>query len=103
MRKGLEDIYREIKNVKKMEGLSVPARSVPDETGKLFNEAADQLDEIMRSTEEATVHIMDIVEKHQELIEKSGDLLRRFRSGGASKEAVNQLINLQETHEADLI
>jgi chemotaxis protein CheZ len=100
MRKGLEDIYREIKSVKDMNG--VPAAEAPRETDKLLTEAADQLDEIMRSTEEATVRIMDIVEKHQEMIQKSGELLRTFRSGGATKEAVNQLLDLQEMHESDL-
>jgi chemotaxis protein CheZ len=100
MRKGLEDIYREINNVKKMEGMH-PAEA-PRETDKLLTEATDQLDEIMRSTEDATVRIMDIVEKHQEMIKKSGELLRTFRSGGATKEAVNQLLDLQEMHEADL-
>jgi chemotaxis protein CheZ len=98
MRRGLEDIYREIKDVKSMQG--VP--SGPKETGRLLNEAADQLDEIMRTTEEATVRIMDIVEKHQEMIGKSGDLLKTFRTGGASKEAVDKLCDLQEMHERDL-
>lgn len=100
MRKGLEDIYREIKSVKNMNG--VPAAEAPRETDKLLSEATDQLDEIMRSTEEATVRIMDIVEKHQEMIIKSGELLRTFRSGGATKEAVNKLLDLQEMHESDL-
>lgn len=100
MRKGLEDIYREIKNVKKMNGM--PPDAAPRETDKLLAEATDQLDEIMRSTEDATVRIMDIVEKHQEMIKKSGELLRSFRSGGATKEAVNKLLELQETHESDL-
>lgn len=100
MRKGLEEIYREIKQIKQME--SMPSLA-PKEANELLSEATDQLDEILRSTEEATVHILDIVEKHQEMINKSGELVRQFRSGGATKEAVNKLLELQETHESDLV
>jgi chemotaxis protein CheZ len=37
------------------------------------------------------------------MINKSGELVRQFRSGGATKEAVNKLLELQETHESDLV
>jgi len=100
MRKGLEEIYREIKQIKQME--SIPNQPTAEQANELLSEATDQLDEILRSTEEATVHILDIVEKHQEMINKSGELVRKFRSGGATKQAVNKLLDLQEAHESDL-
>lgn len=100
MRHGLEEIYKEIKKAKREEGAGA-AHEV--DTDQLLSEASDQLDQILQSTEDATVRIMDIVEKHQEMIAHSGKLLREFRSGGASKESVNKLIELNDAHTADLI
>lgn len=100
MKNSLEEIYREIVDVKK--GMKGSPTADNRETDMLITEASDQLDEIMKSTEEATVSIMDIVEKHQEMIVKSGELLETFRTGGASKQAVNELIELNDTHQSDL-
>lgn len=101
MRHGLEEIYLEIKQAKRES--YCPTSTHPVETDELLSEASDQLDEILKSTEDATVRIMDIVEKHQEMIAKSGELLRDFRSGGASKANVDKLIELNDTHTSDLI
>jgi chemotaxis protein CheZ len=100
MRNSLEEIYHEIVDVKK--GMKSSPTADNRETDMLLTEATDHLDEIMKSTEEATVSIMDIVEKHQEMIIKSGELLSTFRTGGASKQAVDELIDLNDVHQKDL-
>ena len=100
MRQGFKDIYSEIKAVKALDAPSLPRKGQAD---KLFSEATDQLDEIMKATESATVSIMDIVEKHQDMVKVSGKLLRKFRSGGASKEAVTELISQNDAHQKDLL
>ncbi|NJB66865.1 chemotaxis protein CheZ [Desulfobaculum xiamenense] len=103
MRHGLEEIYKEIKKAKQNDSAASLSSGSRSETDQLITEASDQLDEILKSTEDATVRIMDIVEKHQEMIAQSGKLLREFRSGGASKDSVNRLIELNDTHTSDLI
>jgi len=88
MRRGLQDIYKEIAAVKRETG-GAPAS--PQDADKLFSEASDQLDAILQSTETATVQIMDIVEEFQENLGKVTRLADSFRSGGASKKAVEEL------------
>ncbi len=100
MREGLEQIYGEIRRAKR-EAAKRPKGG--RETGELIEEASDQLDAILKSTEDATVRIMDIVERHQEMIGKSGELLAAFRSGGARKDSVEELIALNDLHQTDLM
>lgn len=100
MRQGFKDIYKEIKAVKSLDAPRLPGKGQAD---KLFSEATDQLDQIMKATESATVSIMDIVEKHQDMIKTSGKLLRKFRSGGARKESVDELISQNDLHQQDLL
>lgn len=100
MREGLEKIYSEIRRAKKEAGKRPKGSR---ETEELIGEASDQLDAILQSTEEATVSIMDIVEKHQEMIVASGNLLEEFRTGGAKKDSVEELIALNQQHQADLL
>lgn len=100
MREGLERIYGEIREARREAGQR--PRGGP-ETGELISEASDQLDAILRSTEDATVRIMDIVEQHQEMVRASGELLAAFRTGGARKDAVEELIRQNEAHQAHLM
>lgn len=100
MREGLEKIYGEIRKAKKEAGKKVRGDK---ETNELISEASDQLDAILKSTENATVRIMDIVEKHQEMIIQSGDLLKEFRTGGAKKVNVEKLIELNDAHQEALM
>ncbi|BBD07755.1 protein phosphatase CheZ [Desulfovibrio ferrophilus] len=99
MREGLEQIYGEIKKAKKdaAKGLT------PEDTNELINQASDELDAILESTESATVKIMDIVEDHQERVINAGTLLQTFRTGGASKDNVNELIELNQKNQQDLM
>lgn len=100
MREGLEKIYKEINKAKKdaAKGLDQPT-----ETNKLINQASNQLDAILQSTEDATVAIMDIVEAHQQRVMHVGEVLQQFRSGGASKDNVNELIELNAQNQRDLM
>lgn len=100
MREGLEQIYGEIREARREAGQRPRGES---ETGELISEASDQLDAILRSTEDATVRIMDIVEQHQEMVTASGELLAAFRTGGARKDAVEELIRQNDAHQAHLL
>jgi chemotaxis protein CheZ len=93
MRRSLQDIYKEIKAVKHEGGASAPAV----DADKLFSEASNQLDEILTSTEKATEQIMDIVEDLQNNLTKSSELVESFKSGGASKKAVEELAAMTAT------
>lgn len=88
MRRGLQDIYKEIAAVKRETG---PAAVAAGDADRLFSEASDQLDAILASTETATVQIMDIVEDFQENLARTTRLVDSFRSGGASRKAVEEL------------
>lgn len=99
MREGLEQIYREIKQAKKDAAQNVNT----DDTGKLISQASNELDAILASTEDATVKIMDIVEDHQERVIEVGKLLKTFRTGGASKDNVNELIEMNQKNQQDLM
>jgi chemotaxis protein CheZ len=82
MREGLEKIYGEIREARREAGQRPRGEN---ETGELISEASDQLDAILRSTEEATVRIMDIVEQHQEMVTASGELLAAFRTAAPAR------------------
>jgi chemotaxis protein CheZ len=64
LRSGLGTVYREINSARKESSGSPSPKPQHEDTSKLFMEASDQLDQILRSTEQATVEIMDIVEQH---------------------------------------
>jgi chemotaxis protein CheZ len=100
MRRGLQEIYKEINAVKQETGQS---RVNPDDADKLFSEASDQLDAILKSTETATVQIMDIVEDFQDNLAKTTTLVDSFRSGGASKKAVEELASMNATANAKMV
>ncbi|MDR1658811.1 MAG: protein phosphatase CheZ [Desulfovibrio sp.] len=79
MRQGLKDIYREISTASSEQGCSVPV------TDALFHEASTQLGEVLKTTENATMSIMEIVERHLDLQAESAAILERMRSGRATK------------------
>lgn len=74
MRQGLQNIYREINQAAKLDnGGSVETEKA--EADQLFQEAAQQLDKILQTTEKATSDIMDIVEKHLDLQAETASVL----------------------------
>ena len=74
MRQGLQDIYKEINQAAKTEN-EHHVESDKQQADQIFQEAAQQLDKILQTTETATTEIMDIVEKHMDLQAQSGALL----------------------------
>ena len=84
---GLKDIYQEIRTVRA--GSEENAQAVietdanPDE---LFSEASDQLDAVLRSTEQAASQIIDTVEQLQEMSTVVSRIVAGFESGGVTKE-----------------
>ena len=87
MRQGLKDIYQQISTAS-----SDQATPVPD-TDALFHEASDQLGEVLKATETATMSIMEIVEKHLDLQAESAELLAAVREGAATE---SQKLRLSE-------
>lgn len=63
------------------------------ETDALFHEASDQLGEVLKATETATMNIMEIVEKHLDLQAESSELLAAVREGAATP---GQMVRLEE-------
>ncbi|GKT31227.1 protein phosphatase CheZ, partial [Aduncisulcus paluster] len=70
---------------------------VDSDPDQLFNEASDQLDAIMRTTEKATQDIMDILEKTQETQFALANIIKAFESGGVKKEQREELANINDT------
>ena len=62
LQKGFKDIYQEIKTAKNVNGPLTPTAEDPNE---LFSQASNQLDAILRTTESATVKIIDTIENLQ--------------------------------------
>ena len=77
MREGLQDIYKEINKAAKTENGHAP-RGDRQQADLLFQEAAQQLDKILQTTESATTDIMDIVEKHMDLQARAADDISEF-------------------------
>ncbi len=102
LQNGLKDIYQEVAKAKKgpTSSVSVAVDANPDD---LFNEASDQLDAIMRTTEKATQDIMDIVEKLQEMQFALSAIIKGFESGGVKKEQREELGKINSTLGEDLM
>lgn len=98
---GLKEIYSEILAAKQDNGVAGP---VPDrnETEKNFSETSNQLDEILMSTEKATVEIMEIVEKNLDQQEKTARMLNTLKSA-AGNETLEKLIEINDSLNNDLI
>ncbi len=99
MRLGLQNIYKQIADATKPANAlpgSADLANAPMTADKLFNEASQQLDEILTTTEKATFEIMDVVEKHMELQNRSQELLGSLRKTRKSNPAIQQLISINE-------
>lgn len=71
MRAGLKNIYQQIS--------TASAGDMLPKTDLLFTEASDQLDEVVKTTEQAAMTIMEVVEKQLELTRECGELIDRLR------------------------
>ncbi|MFP4314888.1 MAG: protein phosphatase CheZ [Desulfovibrionales bacterium] len=101
LRTGLSSIYREIHSAKGEDESSAPPHQ--DDTRELFSEASDQLDQIRRTTEEATVEIMDILEKHMDRQTEVERLLKSLDATGNKKDAVSRLLEMNDQLGRDLM
>lgn len=99
MRSGIYDIYKEISSARKSTGEIVD----PSNAEQLFSEASDQLDEILKTTENATTQIMDIVESQQEVQAESNNILHNLKSGDVTEEQLEQLQEMSDALQNDLI
>lgn len=100
---GLKQIYKEISQAKKQngsEGVSSPSQT---RTSELISEASDQLDEIIKTTEQAAVEVMDIVENQMEAQAGMADLLERVRSGTAKSNDFDALVSANQQLSNDLM
>jgi chemotaxis protein CheZ len=102
MHHGLQSIYKELAQARQDDGNPVIAKE-KKRADQLFSEAADQLDKILATTEEATGEIMDIVEKHMEMQATSNQILHSLKSGGVTKDQLNDLRAMSDTLNADLM
>ncbi len=101
MRQGLQDIYKEINQAAKSG--EAHSRQEKQEADLLFQEAAQQLDKILQTTELATTDIMDIVEKHMELQAESAGILGDLETGSATPEQLTKLRSVNNDLGADLM
>ena len=104
MRDGLQDIYKEIVQAAK-HGSEQTAEGDGGrhQADQLFQEAAQQLDNILQTTESATSEIMDIVEKHMELQAECAAILDGLPGGYAGPKEVTRLKSANEALGEDLM
>lgn len=91
MRAGLKNIYHH-----------AATATEKTSTDALFNEATDQLDEVVKATETAAMNIMEIVEKRQELAQEAQDLLDRLGQILPDNPDVRRLAQINTGLELDL-
>ncbi len=103
LQNGLRDIYQQVAKAKKGPVGAQVAVSVDANPDDLFNEASDQLDAIMRTTEKATQDIMDILEKTQETQSALANIIKAFESGGVKKEQREKLAEINDTLGNDIM
>lgn len=100
MRTGLKRIHKEIQSAAK-NAPSAEATVSTDkaQADKLFTEASTQLAQVLAATEQATVDIMDVVEKQMDLQAEAASLIEQARAGNdvegalARLAALNTLLN----------
>jgi chemotaxis protein CheZ len=91
MREGLKDIYQQISNAS-----ADNAPAAPLATDALLHEASDQLNEVLKTTENAAMTIMEIVEKHLDLHEENAAILSAARAGDIGAEQIARLTEINE-------
>ncbi|MEG2171698.1 MAG: protein phosphatase CheZ [Desulfovibrionaceae bacterium] len=97
MRQGLKQIYSQISLASTMDIDQAPAA-----TDDLFHEASTQLSAVLSATEEATVHIMDVVEKHLDMQEESESIISALKAGSATPEQLTRLAEINLALGTDL-
>jgi|GEM_PF-257325 len=98
MRQGLQNIYKTITSVA---GAAKDTCTTQEDTGKLFCEATEQLNEVMATTFEATESIMVEVERLQDLLQEIPGHLDEIKKETKS-EKVSTLVEQVTTFENSL-
>ena len=101
LQKSLKDIYEEIRTARKDTG-SVSG-SEAGNTNALITEASDQLDAVLRTTEQATIEIMETIEKLQEMQAAVAHIVRSLESGGVTREDRIKLQDVNDAFGSDLL
>ena len=97
MRAGLKDIYQQISSA------SAHVEEAPDpDAREVFHEATSQLNEVLKSTEEATINILEIVEKNEHAQEEVAQILEELRAGESSKDKIARLAEINREMGEDL-
>ncbi len=103
LRGGLSNIFKEIKGVTKDTSGKDGAMLEEQDAKKLFSEASDQLDEILQSTESATVKIMELVEKNLDIQAEVTGVLAKIKENHEQSEELDQLVAANDQVNNDLI
>lgn len=72
-------------------------------TTELISEASDQLDEILKATEEAAVEVMDIVEGQMDAQAEMSMVISKIQSGEAGSEELAMLATANQRLSEDLL
>ncbi len=99
MKAGLDGVYSTISEFKETLG------QLQDSTQKAnnaFQEASDQLDAIVRATEQATDQIMDLTEKNQKRMQEIRALLKDI-GDDKKREKISQLLNEAESDSMGIV
>lgn len=106
MRNGLQRIYKEISATTKVEKNDSSVEDVQaadkEKADKLFHEASSQLSAVLTQTEQATVAILEVVERHLDLQAESEDLFKKVLSYKASKHDLERLAEINAQLGMDL-
>lgn len=97
MREGLKDIYQQISTASSHDG-----KKNESDAHALFLEATSQLDEVLRSTEEATSNILEIIERNELNQAEAKHILDQMLAEGCSQAKVKRLEAINKTLADDL-
>lgn len=103
MMQGLQGIYHEITHATGKKNVSSTISHEKENTDRILSDASKQLDEIMVTTEEATLSIMNLVERHLDLQANVGEILAHAENGTLPPEELKQLIEINANLSDDLI
>ncbi len=103
MQDGLKRIYKEINTATRSDAQGQDGGVTRERTGELLHETSDQLDQILQTTENAAVQIMDIVEKHMDMQAQTDARLAEVKAGTAAPGALDEVIAANQELGADLM
>jgi chemotaxis protein CheZ len=102
LRNGLGCVYKEILSAKS-ENSSPTQEHAHGDPRELFLEASDQLDQILRTTEQATVDIMDILERHLEVLPETERIIAGLIERHGKDERLQGLAETTSALQQDLM